>query len=493
MIRTIAATEEPIATAVALLVTSALMLACAAASRFAARVGVPIVLLFLALGMLAGEGGIAFEDYDLAFRIGYVALVLILFDGGLNTPLGTVKKYAAPSVLLATVGVVVTAGLVGIATRLAGFPWEEALLLGSIVSSTDAAAVFSVLRSGGVHAKERVGATLELESGLNDPMAVILTVVLIETIEKGTSPGAFAGLLVLVQLAVGAAVGVGVAFLAKYLLSRTRVPVAGLYPLLTIALALFAFGVATIAHGSGFLAVYIAGVGIGNARLPYRAPLLRVHDFLAWAAQLLMFVMLGLLATPERVLEIAPAGLVVAAFLVFVARPVTVFGLLLPFRYPIREITYIAWGGLKGAVPIVLAVMPVIARVPGAGDVFDAVFFVVFVSAAVQGSTMRWFARRLGVASKAPPSEQATLEIVSTRPLGADVIAFEVDAASAVCGATLAEVPFPPGSSAMLVIRGDELVAPRGDTELMDRDQVYVFCRLEDRPFFQLLFGRTAE
>jgi cell volume regulation protein A len=490
------ATTEPSATAIALLVTSALVLGSAIASRFAARIGVPIVLLFLALGMLAGNdgiGGIAFDNHGLAFRIGTVSLVLILFDGGLNTALAMVKKHAGPAVVLATVGVVATASLVGVAAHYAGFPWKEAFLLGSIVSSTDAAAVFSVLRSGGVQAKERVGATLELESGLNDPMAVILTVVLTAAIAEGSVPGAKVAGLVVLQLVIGTVVGVGIALLSKHLLVRSRVPAVGLYPLLTMALAFLAFALATIAFGSGFLAVYVAGVGVGNVRLPYRAPLFRVHDFLAWGAQLVMFVVLGLLATPSRLLDVAPQGLGIAAFLCFVARPVTVFACLLPFRYPVREIAYVAWGGLKGAVPIVLAVMPVLAGVGGATRIFDVVFFVVFVSALVQGSTMRWLAQKLRVASQAPPRQPATLEIISTRALSADVLTFEVDAASAVCGVTLAEIPFPAGSSAMLVIRGDDLVAARGDTELRARDQVFILCRAEERPFFQLLFGRTVE
>jgi cell volume regulation protein A len=239
--------------------------------------------------------------------------------------------------------------------------------------------------------------------------------------------------------------------------------------------------------------VYVAGIGIGNVRLPYRAPLLRVHDFLAWASQLVMFVVLGLLATPSRVIEIAPRGLGIAALLCFVARPAAVFACLLPFRYPLREMLYVTWGGLKGAVPIVLALMPALAGIPGATRIFDAVFFVVFVSAVLQGSTLRWLAKKLRVGDVSPPRQPASIEIVSTRALDAELLAFDVDPASAVCGATLADVPFPPGSSAMLVVRGDELVAPRGDTELRAGDQVYVFCKLEDRADFPLLFGRAAE
>ncbi len=490
------AIREPTATAVVLLGVSALVLVSALASRVASRVGVPVVLLFLALGILAGTdgiGGLEFENHGLAFRIGAVALVLILFDGGLNTKASVLRTYAAPAGVLATAGVVGTAALVGLAAHAVGIGWKQALLLGSIVSSTDAAAVFSVLRGGGIHIRDRVASTVEIESGLNDPMAVILTVVLTDAIATNTTPDVAMIGLVLVQLAVGALMGMAVAVLGKYLLLRSRVPAAGLYPLFTIALAFVAFGLATIADGSGFLAVYVAGVGIGKERLPYRPHLYRVHDFLAWGSQLVMFVVLGLLATPSRVIGVAGTSLGLALFLALVARPTVVFACLLPFRYPIREIAFIAWGGLKGAVPIVLALMPILADVEGALRIFDAVFFVVFVSAVLQGSTMRWLARKLGVAKRSLPPVATTVEIVSTRPLSADLLAFQVMPASAVNGVTLAEIPFPPGSSAMLVVRGEELVAPRGETRLQDGDQVYVFCKVEDRTFFQLAFGRMGE
>ena len=446
--------------------------------------------------MLAGPGALGllpFDDVALSFRIGAIALGLILFDGGLNTPLGVARRHAGPAIVLATVGVIVTAALVGVAARLAGLAWRPALLLGAIVSSTDAAAIFSVLRGGGIQTKERVGATLELESGLNDPMAVILTLAAAEALATGRDPSVITGVLVLVQLAVGFVVGLAIALGARLLLLRLQPPAAGLYPLLTAALACLAFGAATLARGSGFLAVYVAGVGVGSARLPYRSAVLRVHDFLGWAAQVVMFIVLGLLVFPRRLLAVAPEGLAIALFLVFAARPVAVLACLLPFRYPLREIVTVAWGGLKGAVPIVLAVIPVLAGIPGAGRIFDVVFFVVLVSAVLQGSTMAWLARRTGVGMPAPPPTAATVEIVSTRPVNAELLTFDIGAASAVCGLPISEIPFPAGSSAMLVVRGDELVAPRGDTELREGDQVYVFCRLEDRPFLQLVFGRSAE
>jgi cell volume regulation protein A len=459
--------DELTTLAVTLLVASVLVVACAAASRLAARAGLPAVVLFLGLGMLAGSegiGGLAFDDHAFAFRIGVIALLFILFDGGLNTPLSTVKRFAGPATTLATLGVLVTTAILAAGARLAGFSWTEGLLLGAIVSSTDAAAVFSVLRSGGLRPRERISATLELESGLNDPMAVLLTVTLTESLLTGRPLAVTSLGFVVVSLALGGIVGALVALAGRFLLARFRVPASGLYPLLTIALGCAAFGAASVVHGSGFLAVYVAGVLLGDARLPYRAAVIRVHDFLGWSAQLVMFLVLGLLVYPSRMSDVAPEGVGLALLVCFVARPFAVVLCLLPFRYPVREILYIAWGGLKGAVPIVLAIIPILAQVPGGRRIFDVVFFVVLVSALLQGSMMRPLALRLRVGKPAPPSRNASLEIVALRPTGSDLLTFDVSSAAAVCGVKVSEIPFPPKSSAMLIVRGDELVAPRGET-----------------------------
>ena len=482
--------------AVALVVTSVLVVACAAASRFAARAGLPAVLLFLVLGMLAGKGGIAlvhFGDPSFAFRIGVIALVLILFDGGLNTPSATVKRFAAPAGTLATIGVLGTAAVLAAGARLAGFSWTEGLLLGAIVSSTDAAAVFSVLRSGGLRPRERITATLELESGLNDPMAVLLTVALTEALVS-QRPLALTSLgFVAVSLVLGGVVGAAVGYAGRYALSRFQVPASAVYPLLTVALACAAFGAATLAHGSGFLAVYVAGVVLGESRLPYRPVVIRVHDFLGWSAQVVMFLVLGLLVVPSRLVDVAPEGLGLAMLLCFAARPIAVVLCLLPFRYHPRDMLYVAWGGLKGAVPIVLAIIPVLAGVSGAERIFHVVFFVVLVSALLQGSTMRPLALRLRVGRPAHPPRNATLEIISMRQGTTELLTFDVSTAAAVCGVKLADVPFPPKASAMLVVRGEELVAPRGETTLEVGDRVYVFCSREDRPLIELLFGAPEE
>ena len=304
--------HEPEATAL-LLATCGLLLAISVLfSRASQRFGVPIALLFLGVGMLAGSegiGGIEFDDYHFAFRFGMLALALILFDGGLNTPLSAVRRAAGPAGILATLGVAGTATLVAAAAHALGLGWGGALLLGAVVSSTDAAAVFAVLRGSGLQLKRRVGVTLEVESGINDPVAFILTTVLTQNL---LTPGAAAGsaipVEVVLQIVVGAAVGAAVGYGGRYLLCRLSLRAGGLYPVMTLSLGLLAFGVATLVHGSGFLAVYLAGLLLGNGPLPYRTGLLRVHDALAWLSQVGMFLILGLLVFPSRLIEAAPGG-----------------------------------------------------------------------------------------------------------------------------------------------------------------------------------------
>jgi len=490
-------TTEPIPTALLLLAFGALMGISILFSRASERSGIPVVLIFLLVGMVAGAeriGGIAFADYQLAFRLGTIALVLILFDGGLNTPLQSLRLAARPASVLATVGVAATALLVAFAAHLFGFSREEALLLGAVVSSTDAAAVFSVLRNSGTQLKRRVGVTLELESGLNDPVAFILTMLLATHFVHPRSGVAWRiPLEVALNIAVGGATGVAVGVAGRALLRRVRLRASGLYPALTLALALIAFGAPVLLRGSGFLSVYVAAVIIGNSRLPYRGNLLRVHDAIAWLGQIAMFLVLGLLAVPSELARVGWFGLAIGLFLGVVARPAVVFLCLLPFGYTVRDMMYVGWVGLRGAVPIVLATFPVLVGAPGAARVFNVVFFVVVVNALVQGGTVRWVTRALGLESADPPPPHAVLEISSMRPLRNDIMSFYVDRAVAACGVAIAELPFPPDAAATLIVRGEELLAPRGGTVLQAGDHVYVFCRPEDRPFLQLIFGRPQD
>ena len=489
--------SEPAGIALLLTVCGVLLVVSVLSSRASQRIGVPIALFFLVVGMLAGSegiGGIPFDDFHFAFRMGSLALALILFDGGLNTPVEAIRRVWAPAGVLASIGVILVAGLVAVPARLWGLEWPEALVLGAIVSSTDAAATFAVLRASGLQLKRRVAATLEVESGANDPAAVILTTTLtLNLIAPGSIEPWRMLLGILSQLAIGAALGVGFGYAGRALVGRLQLVTGGLYPALTLAIGLLSFGVTTLAQGSGFLAVYITGFVLGNGPLPYRAGLLRIHDALAWLAQIGMFLMLGLLVFPSRLGEVAPLGLGIALLLAVLIRPLVVALCLAPFRYPQNETAFIGWVGLRGAVPIVLAAFPVLAGAPGADRIFHLVFFIVVVGAVIPGGTVAWATRRLGLESHEPPAPQAVLAIESRVQLKGEVMSFYIDEALVVSGLPLSELDFPEGAAVALVVRGNELVPPRGTTVLQPGDHVYVVAGNEDRALIQLMFGRPEE
>lgn len=488
---------EPLTTALLMVTFGFLVAVSVLFSRFSERAGIPVALIFLTIGMLAGSdgiGGIEFSDYEFAFRIGTFALALILFDGGLNTPLTALRRYAAPAGLLATVGVIATAALVALVARALGLPWPAALLLGAVVSSTDAASVFAVLRGSHLHLKRRVGLTLEVESGLNDPIAVLLTIELTRSFTLGLETlrwSAVAGIVA--QMVIGGIGGIAIGFAGRALLGRVRLAVGGLYAALTIGLAFLAFGLPTLFGGSGFLAVYLAGLIIGNGQLPYRASLLRVHDAAAWLSQIAVFLVFGLLVFPSQLPSVAGTGLVIALFLTFVARPLATALCLLPFRYQLKEIAYIGWVGLRGAVPVILALFPVLAGAPGAGHMFNTVFFIVVVNAFVPGVTVPWITRLLRLESGEPPAPSAVLQIESLQPLSGELRSFYVDEALAVAGQRLGDLPFPAESAATLIVRGQRLIAPLPDVVLLPGDHVYVLSEPADHSFIELMFGRPEE
>jgi len=448
------------------------------------RAGIPIVLLFLVLGMLGGSeglGGVRFDDHAFAFRIGTIALVLILFDGGLNTSWRSVRRAAGPATTLATIGVVLTAAVLTLAGRALGLPWSEAALIAAIVSSTDAAAVFAILRGGGLRLRRRVRETLEVESCVNDPMAVILTLALIEIARAGAAPPWWIVALIPVQLALGALVGLAVGLGVRWMLGRARVSASGLFAVVTTASAFIAFGLATLSYGNGFLAVFVCAVTLGASELPYRAGLRRIHDALAWMSQVGMFLMLGLLVFPSRLAPVAGIGLVLGLTLAFVARPLAVAACLALFRWPRREVAYVGWVGIRGAVPIVLATFPSMAGLPGADRVFHTVFFIVVLSTLAPGASIRAITRRLGLEEPGAPLPSAALELNSLRPLERDIRVYHISPAVAACNATLAEITFPPEASAILVVRGETPIAARGSTRLLPGDHVFIFCRREGK------------
>jgi cell volume regulation protein A len=485
-------TSEPHATAVFFMVVALLLATSALVSHATQRLRVPAGLIFLAIGMLAGSegiGGIAFDDYQFAFRIGSAALALILYDGGLNTPVDTLRRALLPAGLLATIGVAGTMAVVAVVAHWLGLPWSASFLLGAIVSSTDAAAVFAVLRSNGIQLKHRVGGALEVESGINDPVAVILTTLLTRQLIGGRVSIWIATLDVLREIAIGATIGVAIGLGARWLLARTRLPASGLYSVMTLATALLAFSLPTLLHGSGFLGVYVAAVALGAGRVPYGTGLRRIHDALAWLGQVAMFLVLGMLVYPSQLLDAAWIGTIVGLALAFVARPVMVALCLLPLRFPRNEVLYVGWVGLRGAVPIILATYPVLAGASGAARLFNIVFFIVVLNAFLPGTTVPWMTRRLALESEEPPPPEAVLTIESFDRLDGELLSYYVDEALPVAGMTLHELPFPDGAAVTMIVRGRELIAPKGDTRLEVGDHAYVLTKPDGVGMVQLLFG----
>lgn len=486
---------EPLSTALLLTAIGGLLILSGLASRLSQHLGVPALLIFLLLGIAAGSegiGGISFADYPLAFRLGMVALVLILFDGGLNTSGDVLRRAAGPASMLATVAVVLTALLTAAVGMLLGLSYPVAILVGAVVSSTDAAAVFSVLRGSGIRLKEKTGAVLEVESGLNDPMAVLLTVVATEVLLGDQTLGSHTLWMLLLQGVMGIVGGIGFGFGGRVLLRAVHLPAAGLYPVLTVAIAFAAFGVTTLLHGSGFLAVYLAAVILAAAPMPYRAGIRRVHDGLAWLVQILMFLVLGLLVFPSRLWPLVQEGTILAAALAFVARPLAVLLTLLPFAFSWWERFFLAWVGLRGAVPIILATYPVLRGVPAGEQVFHLVFFVVLINNVVPGATVSWLARRYQFTDPLMTVPPADIELISLREYPGEFVWYFIAHASAVSGALIRDLPLPEGCVLILIVRGEEIVAARGATRLSDGDHVCVFVLPEHRPLLDLLFGQGS-
>lgn len=465
-----------------ILVSGALLLTGIASSKFSTRFGVPVLVLFLAIGMLAGSegvGGIDFENYGLANAIGTLSLALILFDGGLSTSLGAIRSAWKPSLVLATLGVVVTAGVTGlIAAKILGVSLLHGLLLGSIVGSTDAAAVFSVLRMGGIALPKRLQATLEVESGLNDPMAIFLTLGCIQLLlPNGASSPAELFELFARQMTIGAVVGLVGGYVTSWVVNRINLDIGGLYPILVSAFALITFGMAAHFQGSGFLAVYLAGIVVGNGRLVFKRGILLFHDALAWLSQITMFVVLGLLVFPTRLVAVTWQGLAVAVVLCLVARPLAVVASLLPFRFNVRELGLLSWVGLKGAVPITLATFPLLAGVTDAALLFNVTFFVVVVSALVQGWTLPHVAEKLGLLLKAEAAPPVSLEISSLRYFEGDIVDYTVGSDSRAAGKQVRELALPDGVVIAMIARKQQLIPPQGLTRIEPGDHVIIVLR----------------
>jgi len=447
-------------------------------SKASERFGVPTMLIFLAVGMLAGSeglGGIYFDNPRLAQAAGTVALVYILFAGGLETQWAVVRPVWRSGLSLATLGVLITALAVGVfASLVLDFTALEGLLLGSIVASTDAAAVFAILKSRSVRLKGALRPLLELESGSNDPMAVFLTVGTLGLI-LATSRSALALVpAFILQMALGFGLGAGLGWLMKHLLNRVALGYEGLYPVLTLAMVLFTYAVTTLLGGNGFLGVYVAGIFLGNANFIHKRSLVQFHDGLAWLMQIGMFLTLGLLVFPSQLVTVVGAGLAVASFLIFVARPAAVFLCLWGRRYTPREKSLVAWVGLRGAVPIVLATFPLVAGLPKSEMIFNVVFFVVLTSGLVQGMTIPWMARRLGLEAPAEDPRRVPLRLDVPVAGGTHLEDFILPYGSPWVGKTLVTLNLPKDSLIALIGRGEVFLVPDGGTTLEAGDVLWV-------------------
>jgi cell volume regulation protein A len=428
-----------------------------------------------------------------AHAIGTLALAVILFDGGLSTPVSSIRLTWRPAMVLATVGVLITAIITGLASAwILKVSVLEGLLLGSIVGSTDAAVVFAVLRYGGVHLPERLSSVLEVESGSNDPMAIFLTVGCIEVLIGNVPLGPGLLMLFFQQMALGAIVGLTIGYAAVWVVNRINLDAAGLYPILVSSCGLLAYGLAASLGGSGFLSIYLAGIYIGNSKIVFHRGIFLFHDAAAWLAQIVMFVVLGLLSFPSRLLGVAGQGLLIAAVLIVISRPTAVLLSLLPFRYNVRELTFLSWVGLKGAVPITLATFPLMFGVKDANVIFDVVFFVVLTSALVQGWSLPLVARRLGLETPAPPEPPLTLEISSLRHVEGDIVDYTVGEGSHVAGRLVRDIALPDGVVIAILAREQQIIPPQGNTRILAGDHAILVLRPGTRPLVNRIFGRDS-
>lgn len=454
------------------------------ASKTAVRSGIPELLLFLLIGMLAGSdgpGGIYFDNPWLAQAVGVVALSLILFSGGLDTDWEDIRPVLREGIALSTLGVGITALLVGVfATALFNFSLLEGLLLGAIISSTDAAAVFSLLRARNLRLEPRLRSLLELESGSNDPMAVFLTLGLTLLLAQPQTPASTLIPMFIQQMTLGAALGYGMGRLMAPLINFLRLEYEGLYPVLTVALALLTYGASATLGGNGFLAVYLAGLVMGNSNFVHKKSLKRFHDGLAWLMQITMFLTLGLQVFPSRFVPVIPVGLLVAMFLILVARPFSVQASLVWSRMSLREKSFVAWVGLRGAAPIVLATFPQLAGIPRADAIFTLVFFIVLTSVLLQGPLIVPVARWLRVEVPAERRPTTTLDFVWAEGEVSDHLTeLVIPGTSAAIGRQIVDLDLPPGVLFVLIERDDAVFVPNGGTTLQAGDRVLVLASQE--------------
>lgn len=465
-----------------LLIGSILLFVSIAVSKTSARFGVPTLLLFLIVGMLFGSDGlgIQFNDMKDAQFVGMIALCIILFSGGMDTKFHEIKPVLAPGLVLSTVGVLLTAVFTGIFIWwLSGMQWSNiyftflpSLLLASTMSSTDSASVFAILRSQKMNLKHNLRPMLELESGSNDPMAYMLTIVLIQLITAESNGAGAIVISFLQQFIFGGLIGYGTGKLAVYIINKLNLDNKSLYPIFMLAVVFFTFSVCDLFKGNGYLAVYISGMMIGNSKIANRKEISTFFDGLTWLFQIIMFILLGLLVNPREMLDVALVAVLIAGFMILIGRPLSVALCLLPFRkITARSKLYISWVGLRGAVPIIFATYPVVANVEGADQIFNIVFFITLLSLILQGTTLPFFARKLGLSA---PMEKTGNDFGVELPdeIDTDLTDITVTPAMIADGDTLKDMSLPQGTLVMIVKRGTEFLVPNGSLHLQVGDKL---------------------
>lgn len=450
-----------------------------AATKFSSRLGLPALVLFLLVGMSLNKI-IYFENTQLTQLIGIMALIIILFEGGTQTKWSNVRPVVGAAGVLATFGVLITTVVTGWAAMyVLNLSVLEGMLFGAIVGSTDAAAVFSVL--GNKNIKRKLTSTLEVESGSNDPMAIFLTVAFIEMIQLPDSSIWSAVGSFFIQMGLGLIVGLLLGKLIVLIINHIKLNASGLYPVLAMGCAIFTYAFTSSVGGSGLLAVYVMAVFVGNSDLMYRFSILRFNEGFAWMMQIVMFILLGLLVFPEQLPGVIWQGILLSSILMFIARPVAVFICMVFMKYDLREQLFISWAGLKGAVPIVLATYPVLAGVENSTLIFNVVFFVVLISALVQGSTLSWLASKLGLTGKEDINVMPSMEIIMLGTTDTEIMEVAMTEQSPAAGSSLTDLVFPDDTLVIGIIREGNVITPTGDSVIKNDDTLYVLVHKKDR------------
>ncbi|SDJ41513.1 potassium/proton antiporter [Salimicrobium halophilum] len=461
-----------------LLLIALLLIISVVVTKFSSRLGVPSLVLFIAVGMIIGSDGLKivyFDNAEVAQLIGVMALVVILFEGGMQTDWKDIRAVAVPSVALATIGVLLTTAIVAVTAKfIIDLTWLESFLVGSIVGSTDAAAVFAVLK--GKNIREKVSSTLEAESGTNDPMAVFLTVTFIQLLAfEDTNVWVAIGSFFW-QMGAGALTGVLIGYAASKALNHINLDSSGLYPLFALGFAFLAYSVSSLIESSGLLAVYVSAVVIGNGELAYRYSILRFHEGFGWMAQILMFILLGLFVFPSDVFtgNVMWNGIITALVLIFIARPIAVLSILSFFRFTVKEMLFLSWAGLRGAVPIVLAIFPMLAGIGNSQTIFNIVFFIVLISALFQGSTIMWVAEKFHLVSEKRINPIHSLEVISIGKANVEMLEYEVTEQNQIAGETLEDLSLPDRALINAIIRDGDMITPYGQTIIQPGDTLYI-------------------